>query len=125
MQKETKNKIIFIILGFLQGLVKLAKEYGLSKKIYNIILESGVLDDIQKQIADFALVAVYQAEFAFNKIGKEKKMLAFKMICNFIKYPAALKPFKPLIENILFEKISNEIEDAVLKLKEHLQECKQ
>lgn len=124
MKTDIKNKIFTVISVLLQGLVKLAKEYGLSEKIGNIIIESGVLDDIQKQIADFALVAVYQAEFAFNKIGREKKKIAFKMICNFIKYPAALKPFKPLIENILFEKISDEIEDAVLKLKEHLQECK-
>ena len=125
MKKQAKSIIFSVIKKLWQELVILAKEYGLSEKIGNIILESGVLDDIQKQIADFALVAVYQAEFAFNKIGKEKKKIAFKMICNFIKYPAALKPFKPLIENILFEKISDEIEDAVLKLKEHLQETKQ
>lgn len=121
MQKETKNKIISVILVFWQELVKLAKEYDLSNKIYKIIIESGVLTDIQKQIEDFALIAVYQAEFAFNKIGKEKKMLAFKMICNFIKYPAFLKPFKPIIEKVLYDRISEEIENAVIKLKERLQ----
>ncbi|MCR5260653.1 MAG: hypothetical protein K6C94_02325 [Candidatus Gastranaerophilales bacterium] len=123
MTDKSQNKIFSVILKIGQEIVNLAREYGLADKIQNIILESGVLDDIQKQIADFALVAVYQAEFAFNKIGREKKKIAFKMICNFIKYPAALKPFRAVIENILFEKISDEIEDAVLKLKEHLKEC--
>ena len=117
-----KSKIFSVIKKLWQELITLAKEYGLAEKIYNIILESGVLDDIQKQIADFALVAVYQAEFAFNKIGKEKKQLAFKMICNFIKYPLGLKPFKPLIEDILYNKISDEIEDAVQSLKQRLSE---
>ena len=82
MKKQAKSIIFSVIKKLWQELVILAKEYGLSEKIGNIILESGVLDDIQKQIADFALVAVYQAEFAFNKIGKEKKKIAFKMICN-------------------------------------------
>ena len=123
MKNKSQNKIISVIIKLGQKLITLAREYGLAQKIYKIILESGVLDDIQKQIADFALVAVYHTEFAFNKIGKEKKQLAFKMICNFIKYPLVLKPLKPLIEDILYNKISDEIEDAVIKLKEHLKEC--
>ncbi len=122
MQRETKKRIISIILGFWQELVKLAKEYGLSEKIYKIIIESSVLIDIQNQIEDFALIAVYQAEFTFNKIGKEKKVLAFKMICNFIKYPAFLKPFKPLVEKVLCDRILEEIEQSVSKLKERLQQ---
>lgn len=122
---KSQNKIFSVILKIGQEIVNLAREYGLADKIQNIILESGVLDKIQKQIADFALVAVYQAEFAFNKIGKEKKEIAFRMICNFIRYPVVLKPFKRLIEDILFDKINDEIEEAVRKLKEHLQECKQ
>lgn len=121
MQKGTKNKIISVIHGLWKELIQLANDYDLAEKIYKIIIESGVLIEIQKQIEDFALIAVYQAEFAFNKIGKEKKMLAFKMICNIIKYPAFLKPFKPLIEKVLYNRISDEIEQAVYKLKERLQ----
>lgn len=122
MQNNTKNKIKYVLHKIGQELINLARKYKLANKIYNIILASGVLDSIQKQIAEFALVAVYQAEFEFNKIGKEKKQLAIKMIFNFIQYPLVLKPLKPFIEDILYNKISEEIEDAVQNLKKKLQE---
>ena len=96
-------------------------EYGLWKKLKTVIVNSGVLGDIKRQMADFALVAVTQAEFSFNSIGEEKKKIAFRMICNYVKYPLAVKPFKRIIENLLYDWISEEIERAVKKIKERLQ----
>lgn len=109
-----------ILTKAFSGIINIAKDYELLEKCKNIIEKSGVLDELKKQISDFALIAVYQAEYAFNKIGAEKKQLAFQMVYKFIKYPIALKPFKRLIEKLLYDFASDKIEEAVLKLKEHL-----